>query len=87
MLKFLVVNYGWILCTYYKNKTFYLVGGKQQSHRDTVEKLKKEFKGLIFLIFEMAISKQSRRKRLIQDIKTLKPDVIFVAMGLPNKNY
>ena len=70
----------------YKEKSFYLLGGKQQVIEETVEKLKKEFKGINILNYRNGYVKTEQEKiDLIQDIKTLKPDVIFVAMGSPKQ--
>ena len=75
-----------IINHYYKEKTFYLLGGKQQVIEETVEKLKKEFKGINILNYRNGYVKTEQEKiDLIQDIKTLKPDVIFVAMGSPKQ--
>ena len=63
-----------------------MVGGKQQVIEETVEKLKKEFKGINILNYRNGYVKTEEEKiDLIQDIKTLKPDVIFVAMGSPKQ--
>lgn len=70
----------------YKEKTFYLVGGKQQVIEETVEKLKKEFKGINILNYRNGYVKTEQEKKdLINDIKTLKPNVVFVAMGSPKQ--
>ena len=70
----------------YKEKTFYLVGGKQQVIEKTVEKLKKEFKNINILNYRNGyIKTEQEKKDLIQDIKTLKPNVVFVAMGSPKQ--
>ena len=75
-----IINY------YYQEKTFYLVGGKQQVIEQTVEKLKNEFKGIKILNYRNGYVKTEQEKTdLIQDIKTLKPDVVFVAMGSPKQ--
>ena len=75
-----------IIAHTYKNKSFYLVGGKQQVIEETVEKLKKEFKGINILNYRNGYVKTELEKNdLIQDIKTLKPDVVFVAMGSPKQ--
>ena len=69
-----------------KNKTFYLVGGKQQVIEETVEKLKKEFTGINILNYRNGyVENEQQKTDLIEDIKTLKPDVIFVAMGSPKQ--
>ena len=70
----------------FKNKTFYLVGGKQQVIEETVKKLIKEFKNINILNYRNGYIKTNHEKiDLIQDIKTLKPDVVFVAMGSPKQ--
>jgi len=70
----------------FKDKTFYLVGGKQQVIEETVEKLKKEFKGINILNYRNGyIKTENQKNELIKDIKTLKPDIIFVAMGSPRQ--
>ncbi|MDB2624709.1 WecB/TagA/CpsF family glycosyltransferase [Flavobacteriaceae bacterium] len=75
-----------IINHYYKEKTFYLVGGKQQVIEETVEKLKKEFKGINILNYRNGYVKTDQEKKdLINDIKTLKPNVVFVAMGSPKQ--
>lgn len=75
-----------IISHYYEDKTFYLVGGKQQVIEETVERLKNEFKGINILNYRNGYIKTNHEKtHLIQDIKTLKPDVVFVAMGSPKQ--
>jgi UDP-N-acetyl-D-mannosaminouronate:lipid I N-acetyl-D-mannosaminouronosyltransferase len=75
-----------IIAHVYKDKTFYLVGGKQQVIEETVEKLKKEFKGINILNYRNGYVKNEQEKiDLIENIKTLKPDVVFVAMGSPKQ--
>ena len=75
-----------IIAHNYKNKTFYLVGGKQQVIEETVEKLKKEFNSINILNYRNGYIKNEHEKNeLIKDIKTLKPDIIFVAMGSPKQ--
>ena len=75
-----------IIAKVYKNKSFYLVGGKQNVIEETVEKLTKEFEGINILNYRNGYVKTEQEKiDLIQDIKTLKPDVVFVAMGSPKQ--
>jgi UDP-N-acetyl-D-mannosaminouronate:lipid I N-acetyl-D-mannosaminouronosyltransferase len=70
----------------YKNKSFYLVGGKQHVIEETVEILKKEFKGINILNYRNGYVKTAQEKiDLIENIKALKPDVVFVAMGSPRQ--
>ncbi len=70
----------------YKTKTFYLVGGKQEVIEIAVDKLKKQFKGINILKYRNGYFSSSQdRLNLIQDIKNLKPDIVFVAIGSPNQ--
>lgn len=75
-----------IIAHTYQNKSFYLVGGKQKVIDETVEKLKKKFIGINILNYRNGYVKTEQEKiDLIQDIKTLKPNVVFVAMGSPKQ--
>ena len=75
-----------IIAYTYKNKSFYLIGGKQQVIDETIEKLKNEFKRINILNYRNGYVKTEQEKiDLIQDIKILKPDVVFVAMGSPKQ--
>lgn len=77
-----------IIAHSYKNKTFYLVGGKQQVIEKTVEKLKKEFTDINILNYRNGyVENEQQKTDLIEDIKALKPDVIFVAMGSPKQEF
>lgn len=68
----------------YKQKTFYLVGGKQEVIDETVYKLQKEFEGIKILGYRNGYLKDfEERYRLIMDVIRKKPDVVFVAMGSP----
>lgn len=75
-----------IIAHAHKDKTFYLVGGKQQVVEETIEKLKQEFKSINILNYRNGYIKTENEKiELIKDIKTLMPDIIFVAMGSPKQ--
>lgn len=72
--------------TYKEGKTFYLVGGKQEVIDATVEKLRKEYKGINIINYRNGYLKtDEERKALIEDISEKKPDVVFVAMGSPKQ--
>ena len=75
-----------IIARFYKEKSFYLVGGKQQIIDETVEKLKKEFEGINIVGYRNGYIKTDEDKTaLIADIVAKKPDVVFVAMGSPKQ--
>lgn len=75
-----------IIARFYKEKTFYLIGGKPIVIKETVEKLKKEFYGINIVGFRDGYIKSDEEKlTLIADIVSKKPDVVFVAMGSPKQ--
>ncbi|WP_299338520.1 WecB/TagA/CpsF family glycosyltransferase [uncultured Psychroserpens sp.] len=75
-----------VVQNYYKTKSFYLVGGKQEIIEATVKKLQSEFVGINICNYRNGYIKTEEEKQaLIEDIKTLKPDVVFVAMGSPKQ--
>ena len=75
-----------VVNTYYKTKSFYLVGGKQTTIEATVAKLKSEFNGINICNFRNGyIKTETEELVLIEDIKRCNPDVIFVAMGSPKQ--
>lgn len=75
-----------IIAKFYKEKTFYLVGGKQDVIEETVSKLKNEFEGIDIIGYRNGYIKTDEEKQaLIEDIANKKPDVVFVAMGSPKQ--
>jgi len=71
---------------FYKTKSFYLVGGKQEVIDATVQKLKNEFRGINICNYRNGYLKSEEDiEQLIADIVILKPDVVFVAMGSPKQ--
>ena len=75
-----------IIKTYYKEKSFYLVGGKEEVIGKTVAELEKQFPGIKYYCFRNGYIKTEEEKQaLIEDISEKKPDVVFVAMGSPKQ--
>lgn len=75
-----------IASMYRENKTFYLVGGKQEVIEATVNKLKEEFTGIRVVAYRNGyIRTEEERMKLIEDVAEKKPDVVFVAMGSPKQ--
>lgn len=73
-------------CLSRKNKTFYLVGSKQEVIEKVVEKLKFEFPSIQIVGFRNGyIKDEKERCELIENIVEQKPDVVFVAMGSPRQ--
>ena len=77
-----------IIKTHYKEKSFYLIGGKKKVIQTTVEKLKEEFIGIKICNYRNGFFKGIVEKEsLIKDVIKHKPDVVFVAMGSPSQEY
>ncbi len=75
-----------IISRFYEEKTFYLVGGKQNVIEETVAKLKVDFSGIKISGYRNGyIKNDDERQKLIEDIERLQPDVVFVAMGSPKQ--
>jgi len=75
-----------IIRQHQSDKTFYLVGAKEEVIQETLKKLKKEFPSIrIVNIRNGYIQSKEERNVLIDDIADKKPDIIFVAMGSPKQ--
>lgn len=71
---------------YKSNKTFYLVGGKQEIIEDVIRKLNIDYKGINIVGYRNGyINSEEEKQALISDIAEKKPDVVFVAMGSPKQ--
>ncbi|MBQ6190988.1 MAG: WecB/TagA/CpsF family glycosyltransferase [Bacteroidaceae bacterium] len=72
----------------YHEKTFYLIGSKQEVIEDTVKQLKSQYNGITIVGYRNGyINNEEERNALIQDIANKKPDVVFVAMGSPKQEF
>ena len=72
-----------IINRYHNDKSFYLIGGKQEVIDATVKKLKQDFPGLNLVGYRNGYLKSDdERNALIDDVAQKKPDVVFVAMGI-----
>lgn len=68
----------------YKEKIFYLIGGKQAVIDDTVRMLRQDFEGIQIVGYRNGYLKSDEeRMAVIDDVVAKKPDVVFVAMGSP----
>lgn len=75
-----------IASTYKQEKTYYLVGSKQEVIEATVSTLKTEFPGINIVNYRNGyIKTEEEKQQLIDDIASKKPDVVFVAMGSPKQ--
>jgi UDP-N-acetyl-D-mannosaminouronate:lipid I N-acetyl-D-mannosaminouronosyltransferase len=75
-----------VIQQHYKDKTFYLVGGKQDVIEATVAQLKTDFPGIRICNYRNGyIKTESEEEALMADIKAHQPEVVFVAMGSPKQ--
>lgn len=75
-----------IIMAYHQDKSFYLVGGKQEIVEETVSKIKLSYPNINIVNFRNGFVKTEQEKKdLINDIVQNKPDVVFVAMGSPKQ--
>lgn len=75
-----------IVSAFYKSKSFYLVGGRQNVIDDTVRKLQQDFKGInIVGAHNGYFDSDNEMRQVIDDIAAKRPDVVFVAMGSPKQ--
>lgn len=75
-----------IVKQFYKTKSFYLVGGKDEVVKKTVSQLQQEFFGINIVNFRNGYLNTDEEKQvLIADIAQKKPDIVFVAMGSPKQ--
>lgn len=70
----------------YTSCSFYLIGSTTEVVTATVEKLRHDFPGIRILNFRDGyIRSGEERQELISNVKVLRPDVVFVAMGSPKQ--
>lgn len=75
-----------IVAWFYRQKTFYLVGGKPEVIEETVQKLRREYEGIRIVGYRDGyIRSEEEKKQMIDDIVEKRPDVVFVAMGSPKQ--
>lgn len=75
------------LVKYFQNeKSFYLVGSKEEVIQQTVAKLRSEYSRINIVGFRNGYIKTEEEKlKLLKDISQKKPDIVFVAMGSPKQ--
>ena len=70
----------------YRDRTFYLVGGRQEVIDQTVEKLRSQFDGIRIVGYRNGyIADDEQCEALLDDIARKSPDVVFVATGSPRQ--
>jgi UDP-N-acetyl-D-mannosaminouronate:lipid I N-acetyl-D-mannosaminouronosyltransferase len=75
-----------LVARFYKERAFYLVGGKQEVIEETVVKLQSEYAGIRIVGYRNGyLQTEEERQTLMDDMAVKKPDVVFVAMGSPKQ--
>lgn len=70
----------------FKEKSFYLIGGKQEVIEKTVIKLRNDFPSIKIVNYRNGyITTEEEKFALIADVTNKKPDIVFVAMGSPKQ--
>jgi len=76
-----------IIQEFEKTKTFYLLGSTEKVIKDTVKKLKEEYPKINILGYRDGFLKENDKEKLTEELKSLKPDIIFVAQGSPRQEF
>lgn len=75
-----------IVAACHKERTFYLVGGRQEVIDETVARLGQEYPGIRIVGHRNGyLRTPEERAALIDDVAARRPDVVFVAMGSPRQ--
>lgn len=75
-----------IVAACYRERTFYLVGGRQEVIDETVARLGREFPGIRIVGHRNGyLRTPQKRAALVDDVAARRPDVVFVAMGSPKQ--
>lgn len=75
-----------IIQQHVSDKTFYLVGGKEEIIQETVSKLKTDYTEINIAGYRNGyIQSEEEKLALINEIASKRPDVVFVAMGSPKQ--
>ena len=72
---------------FYISRSFFLIGSTREVICSTAEKLKKEFPGICIAGFHDGYLKEGDKEKLIEELKTLQPGIVFVAMGSPKQEF
>ncbi len=75
-----------IVARYHATRSFYLVGSRREVIEETVARLKHTYPGINIVGYRDGyLNGEEDRRKLIEQIATLKPDIVFVAMGSPKQ--
>ena len=70
---------------YHKKKSIYLLGGKEGVAEEAAEKIREEYYGINIVGMHNGYFDESEETLIINEIKDLKPDIVFVALGAPKQ--
>ena len=77
-----------IIDKYSKTKSFYLLGGKQDVVQETVDKLNAQYPEINIVGYHDGyLTTKEIKQSVMDEIVSLKPDVVFVAMGSPLQEF
>lgn len=76
-----------IIGRFYKEKSFYLLGGSQEVIEKTITKLNGEYPTINIVGYRNGFFNEGEKDKLIQEVKFKRPDIVFVAQGSPRQEY
>lgn len=74
-----------IVAKFYKFKSFYILGAKEEVLNDTIKKLKTEFPGINIIGFRNGY--YENEVEIFDEIISKKPDIVFTALGSPKQEF
>ena len=74
-----------IIGRYENSKSFYFIGSTSEVIDKTIDKLQKDYPNIDIKGFRNGYFEKGEKEKLTFDLKTKKPDVVFVAQGSPRQ--
>jgi UDP-N-acetyl-D-mannosaminouronate:lipid I N-acetyl-D-mannosaminouronosyltransferase len=74
-----------IIEKYYAEKSFYLIGSKQEIIEATINKLNMDYPEIQIVGYHNGYFDDMEKAVIVEDLLKKKPDIIFVAMGSPRQ--
>ena len=74
-----------VIAKYHPDRSFYLIGSTEDVVNMVAKKLNSEFKNINILGVMDGFLTGKKKDKIIQDLITLKPDIVFVAQGCPKQ--
>lgn len=76
-----------IIEEFHKDKSFYLIGARQEVIEETIDSLKNQYQEIKIAGYHDGFFDDEGFDKILDDIEKTKPDVIFVAMGSPRQEF